>query len=290
MKFGEIEVVNKFSVGVGAGTGTGTGAGKDAGGDVLKVSVKKRGRVGVRGGKSPPSSAAVVGDGVDDVALGDGLGDELVGVDAGVDVGKTSPPESGGAVEVKCDDSVGGLPSDVERLRELYGDLDGEIGKVLSGSGDVDERAELLLMRSFAVRLFRGVGAKFNGDDFVLYMKKVLGLSDREARDVWHKINGFGGDFLRGYIEYTYPDSKVIAVLLRVFSEIRSLTKQIVERGLRYRKMVRHEAVGEFMVDMQREVESRMIGCGVPPEQVGAFRQWYADYCANFVAKNVKQV
>ena len=73
MKFGEIEVVNKFSVGVGAGTGTGKGDG----GDILKGVVKKRGKVGVRGKKAPPRSAAVVGDGVDDVALGDGLGERL---------------------------------------------------------------------------------------------------------------------------------------------------------------------------------------------------------------------
>jgi len=195
-------------------------------------------------------------------------------------------------------EGVVGVGGDIDVLHKLYGSLDGEVGKALcvsGGSGEesgvsgaVDERAELMLLRSFAVRLFRGIGAKFERGEFVSWLKRERGMSESEALGVWDGVSGYG-DVVGGYIGWCFPDSKVVSVLLRLFGEIRSLTKQIVERELRYRKMVSHEAVGEFMVELQREVEGRMVGGGFGEEQVKSFRLWYSDYCGNFVAKNVRR-
>jgi len=225
-------------------------------------------------------------DGSDLVDYGDGgvvsfCDGEVVSSDK-VDLGS-------GGVDVGIDGGVD-VVSDIDiDVQQLYSNIDSELER-LKGSGlcDVNEYAELVLLRNFAVRLSRGIGAKFDRGSLLRYLISQCGYKKDEAVSKVKSCEKFF-DLLNGYISYVYPDEKIVSVILRVFTEIRGLTKQIIERNMKTRRFIAHEDFCEFLIGLQKHLEGVFVNVGVGVEKLKDFREWYADYINDFVSKKVKK-
>lgn len=152
---------------------------------------------------------------------------------------------------------------------------------------DPDNTPELAVLRAYAIKLLQCLSAGITRDSYKAFLVKKKGISADAAEGAWLKFQeSEWHGVMQEYVSHTWPDLKVSAHLAKVLSEIRAVSRQIADRQRKSGSSVESGAIGEFFISVAREVESRFNRAGVKDDEVKDFRKWFADSCADFMARN----